>query len=96
LLGVGARLRNDSLQDSARFGFVVSRRVGKATVRNRVKRRLRAIAREISGTFTGWDVVVTAKPPAGDASFAELSQAMSTAIRRATHLASTTAAERIR
>ena len=42
---------------SARVGLVVGRRVGNAVVRNRVKRRLRAVLREI-GLEDGIDYVV--------------------------------------
>lgn len=41
----------------ARVGLVVGRRVGKAVVRNRVKRRIRAALREI-GLNEGMDYVV--------------------------------------
>ena len=56
--------RND--QDPPEFtrvGFVVSKKVGNAVTRNRVKRRLRHFAAEASSPFTT-DVVVRALPGA--------------------------------
>jgi ribonuclease P protein component len=56
-----------------RVGFVVSKAVGNAVVRNRVTRRLRAIAApQLGGIPAGVDVVVRALPPAAGASFVEL------------------------
>jgi len=61
----------------SRFGFVVSRRIGKAVVRNRVKRRMRAvIRRHIAEMARGYDVVFIARPGAGEASFASLADAV--------------------
>ena len=52
----------------ARVGLAVGRRVGKAVVRNRVKRRLRAALAEV-GLPSGADYVVTANAAAASAPF---------------------------
>jgi ribonuclease P protein component len=60
-----------------RVGFVVSKGVGNAVVRNRTKRRLRAaVATRLAGIPGGVDVVVRAQPAAAQATYAELSEAL--------------------
>ena len=60
-----------------RVGFVVSKAVGNAVVRNRTKRRLRAVVEtELTGIPQGADVVVRAQPAAAQASFVELSESL--------------------
>jgi ribonuclease P protein component len=49
--------------NSTRFGFVISHRLGKAVVRNRLKRRLREIARQ-TPVQPGWDIIFIARIPA--------------------------------
>ena len=66
----------------SRFGFAVGKRVGKAVVRNQVKRRLRESARALP-VKAGWDIVVVARPPAAAADFAELNGALRSALNRA-------------
>jgi ribonuclease P protein component len=57
----------------ALVGFVVSKAVGPAVVRNRVKRRLRHLAREILRDLPGSAVlVVRALPASADAAYEEL------------------------
>ena len=54
-----------SERDGVRVGMVVSKAVGNAVTRNRVKRRLRHLATDqLSRTPSGTDVVVRALPPA--------------------------------
>ena len=60
-----------------RVGFVVSKAVGNAVVRNLTKRRLRAsIATRLHGIPAGVDVVVRANPAAAQASYADLDGAL--------------------
>ena len=60
-----------------RVGFVVSKAVGGAVLRNRTKRRLRAlVADRLPGIPSGLDVVVRANPPAATATYGELAGAL--------------------
>jgi ribonuclease P protein component len=59
--------------EPARVGFVTSRRVGGAVVRNRVRRRLREIFRQRQHALTpGVWLVVIARPAAAAASYRAL------------------------
>jgi ribonuclease P protein component len=58
---------------SNRFGFVVSRQIGKAAARNLLKRRLRTASRFwLPRLVTGYDIVIIARPAASGASYQEL------------------------
>jgi len=70
-----------------RVGFVVSKAVGNAVVRNRTKRVLRhVLASRLDRVPAGTDLVVRANPPAADAASAELGadvdRLMGTVLRR--------------
>ncbi len=70
-----AREREASGDDeSARVGFTVTKKVGKAVVRNRIRRRLREVARltEASAFAPVCDYVVAARREALTASFEDL------------------------
>ncbi len=56
----------------ARFGFIVSKQVGNAVVRNRVKRRLSEIVRAELDAIEPADIVIRALPAAGRVDFATL------------------------
>jgi ribonuclease P protein component len=66
-----------------RIGFVVSKAVGNAVVRNRVQRRLRHLAREHLASLPGSAVlVIRALPASAEASYAELAQDLSRCLGR--------------
>nr|WP_221634469.1 ribonuclease P protein component [Nocardioides luti] len=66
-----------------RVGFVVSKAVGNAVLRNRVKRRLRHLAREHVSTLPGSAVlVVRALPAAAAASYEELGADLTRSLHR--------------
>jgi len=67
------------------LGLSVSRRVGTATARNRVRRRLKEIFRRNRAAFGGraFRLVVNARPSAAAASFGELSTDLLESIGRA-------------
>lgn len=55
----------------SRYGISVSKRVGKAVRRNRVKRRFREILR-LTPVKSGWDMVFIARPTAASTDYASL------------------------
>ena len=59
--------------DTNRVGITVSKKLGHAVVRNRVRRRLREVYRLNEEKFLpGWDIVVVARSRAVEAPFAAL------------------------
>ena len=65
----------------SRYGFSVSRRVGKAVVRNRVKRLFREISRQVP-LQSGWDIILIARPAAATADYASLEKAVNNLLSR--------------
>ena len=58
-----------------RVGITVSKKLGKAHVRNRTRRRLREVYRLNEAKFRpGWDIVVVARTKAVDAEFSQLTR----------------------
>lgn len=77
----------------SRFGFSVSKKVGKAVVRNKIRRRLKEALRtmlvagwpengKIFPPETGCDFIVIVRKPAADASFWELKGGLESLLKR--------------
>ena len=69
-----------------RYGFSVRKRLGKAVVRNRVKRLLREGVRS-TPTKEGWDMVFIARQAAAEADYDSLRKAIAELLSRARLLA---------
>lgn len=66
-----------------RFGFIVSKAVGNAVTRNRVRRRLKAASFELLGTVApGTDIVIRALPGSAQAGWVTLRHDVRTALER--------------
>lgn len=57
--------------DHNRYGYAISKKVGEAVIRNRIRRRVRAILRELE-PGAGWDIVTSARVDAASVSYGEL------------------------
>ena len=67
-----------------RVGITVSKKLGKAHVRNRTRRRLREVYRLNEDRFRpGWDIVVVARSKAVDAEFSQLTKSYLTLAKKA-------------
>ncbi|WP_087133098.1 ribonuclease P protein component [Microbacterium esteraromaticum] len=70
-------------QRAPRFGFIISKQVGTAVVRNTVRRRLKAICAEFRETVPeGTDVVIRALPASANAEFSQLRADVSRCLNR--------------
>jgi ribonuclease P protein component len=66
----------------SRYGFSVTKNVGKAVVRNRIRRLLREITR-VTAVKPGWDIVYIARPEAATTDYHELRKSVETLLLRA-------------
>lgn len=71
----------DGYQPAA--GFIVSKAIGNAVQRNKVKRRFRACLQEKFRVDSSFDVVVRARPRAAQCSYDELAMHIDTAFEKA-------------
>ena len=75
--------------DTNRVGITVSKKLGKAHIRNRARRRLREVYRLNEALLTpGWDIVIVARSKSVEAEFAKLTKSFLTLARKAGLLAS--------
>ena len=66
----------------SRYGLSVSKRIGKAVTRNRVKRVLREILRA-KPLEPGWDIICIVRPLAANANYADLEKSIGDLLSRA-------------
>ncbi len=71
--------------DFSRFGISVSKRIGNAVTRNKVKRILREILR-LSPLSPGWDIILIARSPSADGNYHQLCKSVMNLLCRA-HIA---------
>ncbi|MCX7522759.1 ribonuclease P protein component [Microbacterium sp. STN6] len=78
------RAADDNKQSPfVRFGFIVGKSVGNAVTRNRVRRRLKAICRElIPHVDPGMEIVIRALPASAGATWATLQDEIIRAVTR--------------
>ena len=88
LLGIRHRIDPSRATDIAaptlRIGIAASRKVGGAVVRNRIRRRLKVIARDLAPNLpAGTDILIGVRPEAAEASSDELRASLIACLRRA-------------
>lgn len=67
----------------SRFGFSVSKRIGNAVKRNRVRRRIREYVRlHLDSIEVGWDLLFIVRPSASEAGYAEIGGAIDDLLSR--------------
>jgi ribonuclease P protein component len=73
-----------AVAETPRFGFTVSKQVGNAAERNRIRRRLKAAVRDVllEQSRRDYDYVLIARRPALDAAFAALVSDLAEALKR--------------
>ncbi|NNN13397.1 MAG: ribonuclease P protein component [Acidimicrobiaceae bacterium] len=74
-------VKRDS-EGPALVGFAISKRVGNAVVRNRIRRRLRAISASAEAAFTSGSYLIAVKPSAKDSGYWELKADMDSVLRK--------------
>jgi ribonuclease P protein component len=81
------RLADAEVVLGPRFGFTITKKIGNAVVRNRIRRRLKAALEPLAPTSAqaSHDYVVIARQPAFDIPFAQLQKDLERALQRVHH-----------
>lgn len=76
---------NSEKKNAARIGLTVTKKVGNAVTRNKIKRRLRNISREVVANFglPGYDYVIIGRHKAIDRSYTDLKKDLEYALKKA-------------
>jgi ribonuclease P protein component len=84
ILQIGDRPSTSGARPDPRVGFTVTKRVGNAVIRNRVRRRLRALAREVlrPRARTDLDYVLIGRQEALHRDYAKMADDLRRALRR--------------
>lgn len=85
----GAGNGTEHTLSGARFGYTVTKKLGGAVVRNRIRRRLKAAVELIAPKLArpGYDYVLVARAAAYDRAFPELKKDLERALQRVHHAA---------
>jgi len=76
-------LARETTVPALRIGIAASKKIGGAVVRNRIRRRIKAIARDLAPAVRpGTDLLIGVRPPASVASSAQLRAALTECLRR--------------
>ncbi len=65
-----------------RIGISISKKVGKAVVRNKIRRRLKESFRGTEISKNGYDIVLIARIPSATADYQELSRSLSNLLKK--------------
>ena len=66
-------LRNEKQHDlRGRVAFIAGKKLGNAVWRNKAKRRMRALCRDLNGPFPGYDVVFLARKNVTESNYANM------------------------
>ncbi|MBN2047876.1 MAG: ribonuclease P protein component [Anaerolineaceae bacterium] len=78
---------SDASNDSpipTRIGVITGKRLGKAVVRNQIRRRVRAAAYQLYAQVdANWDLLFLGRQPIADASYQQIAEAVQILIKRA-------------
>jgi ribonuclease P protein component len=76
-------MRQPASQQASRIGITVSRKLGEAVSRNRIRRRTREVVRKNWDELgSGWDIVLNPRRTVLEADFADLEQELAAEFRR--------------